>query len=150
FIVNWLKGEKPLLILHGPGGIGKSRLAVESILRVMADFAGSIFGVALDEEFDSDPATVTAEQLAATIARTVNAPKEVIQNPLQHLIPFLKARPKTLVFLDNGESVFNNDTVPWFARIVQETPNIRWLVTSRYHPGLAPLAEGYEVPPLLV
>ena len=131
-IFKWLDGEMPMLIVHGPGGMGKTRLCVQAILRIVGRFEGRVYGVALDKEFGATPEAVTPEALAGAIARAVKAPEEVQQKPLKSLAPYLEGQGEILLFLDNAESVFKTETEKWLGKIVPGYGGRRWIVSSRH------------------
>ena len=150
-VVAWLRGKKPLLTLHGPGGIGKTRLAIQTVLAVCGDFTGNIHGVSLDRELGNAPDKVTPELLAGAIARAIEAPKPVMEEPLApdangktRLENHLQTRASTLMFLDNGESMVNPATLRWLGDLIQNVDAMRWLVTSRDKIMLEPFSETYE------
>ena len=140
-IFDWLDGDVPMLIVHGPGGMGKTRLCVQAILRIVGKFEGRVFGVALDKKFGAKPEEVTPELLAAEIAWAVKAPEEVKQNALKELpCAYLGAQGEMLLFLDNAESVFNNATLQWLGEVVPMLWKARWIVSSRHDPDLPDIA----------
>ena len=50
-IEKWLKeAKRPLLTLHGTGGIGKTRLAVETVIQLGGEFPAGVAFVSLDRE----------------------------------------------------------------------------------------------------
>ncbi len=84
-----------LLTLLGPGGIGKSRLAREALLRCGRDFPGGTLWVELQDLVD----------LASVIARLAQRLKVDIndmQDPVQQLLKGLPAG-RVLIVLDNAE-----------------------------------------------
>lgn len=144
-IFDWLESPVPMLIVHGPGGTGKTRLSVQAVLRMVGSFEGRVYGIALDKEFGADPTAVTPELLASALARASHAPQEVQDNPLQELKPYLESRGEILLFLDNAESVFNDDILQWLAGLVPMLWSARWIVSSRHDPGLPDIARPYPL-----
>ncbi len=102
-----------LLTLTGPGGTGKTRLAIESAAELVPEFKAGVFWVELAPL--RDPTLVTEE-----IARTLGA--------RDALAGHIGGREMLLV-LDNLEQVI--DAAPELASIVETCPNLRMLVTSR-------------------
>jgi predicted ATPase/class 3 adenylate cyclase len=102
-----------LLTLTGPGGTGKTRLAIESAARVVADFPDGVHWVSLAAL--KDPALVTG-----SIAQTLGA-----KNGLAGHI----GERKLLVVVDNLEQVVS--AAPELAAVVEACPNLQMLITSR-------------------
>jgi predicted ATPase/class 3 adenylate cyclase len=102
-----------LVTLTGPGGSGKTRLAIEAASELVPDFKAGVFWVALATIHD--PALVVQ-----TIAQTVGAREEL----RAHI-----GTRELLLLLDNLEQVI--DAAPELAAIVESCPNIVLLVTSR-------------------
>jgi predicted ATPase/class 3 adenylate cyclase len=118
-----------LLTITGPGGIGKTSLAIE-LARTKADlFPDGVWFVPLDAL--TDPALVLA-----TIARALSiydGPGRPIADGLVHYL----AGRRTLLVLDNFEHVLG--AAPRVASLLRSAPDLRVLVTSR-----APLHVGGE------
>jgi predicted ATPase/DNA-binding SARP family transcriptional activator/tetratricopeptide (TPR) repeat protein len=129
-----------LVTLVGPGGVGKSRLAIDAALEWFASEEGDAWFVELADVADSDgvvPAIVKAVDLAAASDDT--------RTDARRLTDYLQSR-SALVVLDNCEHL-----IAAVARIAQELlescPNLRIWTTSRE--GLAIPAEVlWSVPPL--
>lgn len=102
-----------LLTLTGPGGTGKTRLAIEAAARLVADFPDGVHWVSLATL--KDPALVTE-----SIAQTLGA-----KNGLAGHI----GDRKLLVVVDNLEQVVS--AAPKLAAIVEACPNLQMLITSR-------------------
>jgi len=118
-----------LLTLTGPGGTGKTRLAIESAAEVVPAFRNGVFWVPLAGL--RDPALV-----AATIATTIGAN--------DGLASFIGER-EMLLLVDNLEQVVA--AAPELASVVEACPNLRVLVTSRERLRVRGETE-YAVPPL--
>ncbi|MEX2542165.1 MAG: hypothetical protein WD314_10150 [Trueperaceae bacterium] len=118
-----------LLTLHGAGGVGKSRLAIEAARRAVHDAHtqdGAYF-VAL--ETVPDPTGV-----AAAIAGGMRLILAADRPPEQQVIQAIGANP-TLLVLDNAEHLV--DSRPFLSAILRQCPNARLLVTSRISLNLA-------------
>jgi predicted ATPase/DNA-binding XRE family transcriptional regulator len=110
-----------LLTLTGPGGVGKTRLALRVANTIAEAFPA---GLALVELASlSDPFLV-----AATIASGLGLTDDDALSPEQRLIAFLRSRFLLLV-LDNFEHL--RDAAPLVSRIASASPNLKLLVTSR-------------------
>lgn len=125
-----------LLTLTGPGGIGKTRLALQAGLDVAADFADGAAFVSLAPL--SDP-----ELVIPTIAHTL-ALRGADQPPLQRLIEHLHER-QHLLLLDNFEQVI--DAGPALVDLLAACPTLKIIVTSREVLRLSGEHE-FAVPPL--
>ncbi|MGI8551760.1 MAG: ATP-binding protein [Dehalococcoidia bacterium] len=110
-----------LLTLTGPGGVGKTRLAVELAARSLAGFPDGVIFVNLAPI--SDPAlVVTAIVQSLALRETGNRPL------LEHLKEYLQEK-QLLLLLDNFEQVL--DAVPSLAELLARCPKLKLLVTSR-------------------
>jgi predicted ATPase len=102
-----------LLTLTGPGGSGKTRLALEAAAALVPEFRNGVFWVGLAPL--RDPALVLE-----TVAQTLGA-----KNGLTEHI----AERELLLLLDNMEQVV--DAARELALLVETCPSLRVLVTSR-------------------
>jgi predicted ATPase len=102
-----------MLTLTGPGGSGKTRLAVHLAANAADDFPDGVFWVPL--QAIRDPAIVER-----AIAANVGADDGLTQ---------YVGSKRMLVLLDNFEQVV--DAAPRVAALVESTPNAKVLVTSR-------------------
>jgi predicted ATPase len=112
-IVSRLRGGARLLTLTGPGGSGKTRLAIEVAAELIPEFKAGVFWVGLAPL--RDPALVTD-----TIAQTLGA-----KNGLTEHI----AEREILLLLDNLEQVV--EAAPELASLLETCPNLNLLTTSR-------------------
>ena len=110
-----------LLTLTGPGGTGKSRLAVEVAAGLQDMFRGSVFFVSLAPI--SDPTLVTP-----TIAEALGIRDGAGLTPADRLVETLQGRPVLLV-LDNFEQVV--EAAGQVADLLASCPQLKVLVTSR-------------------
>jgi predicted ATPase len=99
-----------LLTLVGPGGIGKTRLAVETTVRIAPDFADGARFVNLQAVETADFLAAIADTLSIILSN---------QNALQaRLLRYLQDR-QILLVLDNFEHLLSQ--APFLSQIVQET-----------------------------
>lgn len=110
-----------LLTLLGPGGIGKTRLALEAACSVWSGFADGVFFAPLE-------AVTAAEFMAPAIAQAVGLNFAGSANPERQLVNFLQPR-QALLFLDNVEQLL--DGAELLAQILEQAPAVKLLVTSR-------------------
>jgi predicted ATPase/DNA-binding SARP family transcriptional activator len=116
-----------LLTLTGPGGVGKSRLALELAHRHGARF------VAL-------AAVDAPERVVPALAQALGAAETGDDAPFAALAALLAARPG-LVVVDNFEQVL--DAAPALGRLLAAVPGLKLLVTSR---GALRIAGEQELP----
>ena len=102
-----------LVSLIGPGGTGKTRLAIEAASSLLTEFKAGVFWVDLSPVRDPDA-------VAAAVAATLTTE--------QDLEAFIGER-EMLLTLDNLEQVI--DAAPWIASMVRACPNLAVLATSR-------------------
>ncbi|HEU5099778.1 MAG TPA: NB-ARC domain-containing protein, partial [Roseiflexaceae bacterium] len=128
-----------LLTLTGPGGIGKTRLALQVAADLRDEFADGVHVVNLAPI--SDPGLV-----AATIAQALDVRERADQPLIERLKEHLRSNQLLLV-LDNFEQVV--EAAPLIGELLAAAPRLKVLVTSR-----EPLHIGgeheYAVPPLLL
>ncbi len=109
------------ITLTGPGGVGKTRLAIEVANKVQLDFADGVYFIALDAI--SDPAL-----LSATIIRVLNLQPKGSKPPLEALKAYLRSR-RLLFVLDNLEHL--SGMGPVVTELLQGAPGLKILSTSR-------------------
>ena len=126
-----------VLTLTGPGGTGKTRLALHVAGEVVGDFPDGVFFVPL-------AAVTDAALVPSAIAASLGLHETVARSPIQRVIEHLGER-RVLLVLDNVEQVV--DAGERLADVVAACPAVRLLVTSR-----APLhiygEQEFPVPPL--
>ena len=122
-IINRLREKNcRLLTLVGPGGIGKTRLAIESIQHLIkADFEHGIFYVPLAPLKSADNVVTTTINVLGIHIRDQEKPKDA-------LIQFLTQRHLLLV-MDNFEHVLTGIAI--VTEILNHAPHVKILVTSR-------------------
>jgi len=109
-----------LLTIIGPGGVGKTRLALQAA-KNLSDGFDDVFFVSLADIKDYN-------LVVPTIAQTLKIPEISGQTLMQQLIDFL-ANKKALLVLDNFEQVLNAS--PNIISLLMNCPNLSALVTSR-------------------
>jgi len=113
-VVSLVRDESARLVtLAGPGGTGKTRLAVEAAGELVSEFGAGVFWIGLAPV--RDPALVVD-----TIAQTLGAKQELAA----HI-----GEKQLLLVLDNLEQVV--ESAVELAALLRACPNLRLLVTSR-------------------
>jgi predicted ATPase/class 3 adenylate cyclase len=112
-VASLLQDGARLLTLTGPGGSGKTRLAIEAAAELVPEFNAGVFWVGLAPL--RDPALVPD-----TIGHTLGAKDSLTEHIGEREI---------LVLLDNFEQVVAS--APELANLLEACPNLRLLVTSR-------------------
>ncbi len=126
-----------LLTLTGPGGTGKTRLALQAASEMLNEFADGVYFVDLAPLSDE---TLVAQAVAAVIG--------VLENPHKPLLDILKralAEREMLLLIDNFEHVI--EAAPLVSDLLATAPCLKVLVTSREALHLSGEQE-YPVPPL--
>jgi predicted ATPase len=124
-----LLGEHRLLTLVGPGGTGKTRLALQLAAESTEDFEDGVWWVSLG-------ATREADLVEVAIAHAVGA--------RDGLHDYLHSK-RALLLLDNFEQVL--DAAPRLVELLGAAPGVKLLVTSRASLHVRGEQE-YFVPPL--
>ncbi|RKY17629.1 MAG: hypothetical protein DRP90_06515, partial [Planctomycetota bacterium] len=112
-----------LLTLWGPGGVGKTRLALEVAARLRNAFLHGVYFIPLATV--SPPASL---RLPYAIAEALHIPLQGTGEPTARLFDFLREKESLLV-LDNFEHLL--DGVPLLAKLLETAPEVKLLVTSR-------------------
>jgi predicted ATPase/class 3 adenylate cyclase len=132
-----LLGTTHLLTLTGPGGTGKTRLALQLAAEAIDDFPDGVFFVPLEPI--SDPALVPE-----TIASTLGLQDTAGASITERLKAYLATR-RMLLVLDNFEQV--TDGAAFIGELLQAAPELRCIATSRAALRLYGEQE-FPVPPL--
>ncbi|HXM71624.1 MAG TPA: LuxR family transcriptional regulator, partial [Candidatus Dormibacteraeota bacterium] len=131
-------GAARLVSLVGPGGVGKTRLAIRTAAELARGFRDGAWLVELADV--RDPALVSNAALAALDLRD-----QAFTEPLVLLISYLKDK-ELLLLVDNCEHLLGS-TAQVVTHVIRDAPGVRVLATSR-----EPLAIAGEhvmpVPPL--
>ncbi|WP_086668077.1 ATP-binding protein [Lentzea kentuckyensis] len=135
--VKRLLSTSRLVTLTGPGGVGKTRLAIEVSRAVHRAFPDGVVLVELDELRD-------AELVANSVALAVGM-REAGLTSVEMLVSYLSSR-RLLLVLDNSEHLVDA-VAELSSALLQHCPELRILATSREWLGIAGEAV-MPVPPL--
>lgn len=112
-----------LLTILGPGGVGKTRLALAVAAACEATFLNGVWFTSLAATQRSD-----AEGLALALADSLGCPLTGPTNPKVQLLAFLQQR-EILLILDNMETM--SDAAAWLSDLLAKAPGVTILATSR-------------------
>jgi len=135
--IGKLLAERRLLTLSGPGGSGKTRLAIVVAQRQLPNFADGAFFVALENAPDR-----------AAIVAAIASSLGIREKPDRDLETGVKAHLRErelLLVLDNFEQVVSH--APLISELIRGSERLRVIVTSRSLLRLSD-EQDYPVPPL--
>ena len=135
--VEQLVAGERLVTLTGPGGTGKTRLAIEVGRASLGSFPDGVFFVALDSVRDPD---LVVPQIAQTLGLAEDASR-----PIADVLAGYLAGRHLLLILDNVEQVIS--AAPSLGGLVGAGPTFAILSSSREPLGVAGETV-YSVPPL--
>ena len=116
-----VRPECRLLTLLGPGGIGKTRLALQLASRISSTFARGAFVVYLQP-------LRSVEFFVPAVADVLGFSLTGHEPPLLQLGRYLRDK-EALIIMDNFEHLL--DAADQLAILLQSTPHIKYLITSR-------------------
>ncbi|HZP83625.1 MAG TPA: BTAD domain-containing putative transcriptional regulator [Chthonomonadaceae bacterium] len=112
-----------LLTLTGPGGCGKTRLAIEVARKLVEAFGGAIWFVPLADLSE-------ARMIPGEIADALGLTRSPTREPLEQVIEALSRQP-ALLLLDNYEHLV--EAGAFLVRtLLEQVPTLTCLVTSRH------------------
>jgi predicted ATPase/class 3 adenylate cyclase len=135
--VQELFEHERLVTLTGPGGTGKTRLAIEAARSLLDRYPDGVWFVALDTVRD-------ASLLMPTIAQTLHVPEQP-GRPIAATLAESLASKRTLLVLDNLEQIVAG--APEIAMLLAATTAVGVLGSSREPLAIAG-EHVYQVPPL--
>ncbi len=127
---------KRLVSIVGPGGVGKTRLALQLAQSVLQQFPGGAWFVPVSETLTTDVAVAVANAMGLEIVG-----RDPLQTVLQHV-----AGQETLLILDDSEQYL--DAIAAFsAEVLKVSSLVKLLITSRERLHLRG-EQVYALPPL--
>ncbi len=112
-VVGLLRGDARLVTLSGPGGSGKTRIAIEAAAELVPNFRAGVFWVGLANIHD-------ASLVTDTVARVLGAKGDLVSHVGER---------ELLLLLDNFEQVV--EAAPELGRLLEACGGLRLLITSR-------------------
>jgi predicted ATPase len=110
-----------LLTLTGPGGVGKTRLALQIAAELQGEFTAGVYFVPLASTHDP-------ELVPSAIAQILGVPEVGSQPLLQCLKDYLREK-QMLLLVDNFEHLLVE--APLLAELLATAPGLKLLLTSR-------------------
>jgi predicted ATPase/class 3 adenylate cyclase/Tfp pilus assembly protein PilF len=132
-----LRDDVRLLTLTGPGGTGKTRLALQAAAEVIEHFRDGVFFINLAPITDPD---LVVSEIAQTLGVQEAAGKPLVHSLKEHL-----HGKHLLLLLDNFEQIVPAASL--VSQLTQSSPHLKVLVTSRIALRVRGERE-YAVPPL--
>jgi len=134
-----LQPQVRLVTLTGPGGIGKTRLAVELGRKLLDEFPGGVYFVPLDRISDAD---LVSSEIANALSLRQTGDRAIAIALQEHVRAFTAP---TLLLLDNFEHVLA--ALPLVTDLLSASGQLKIVVTSRAALRLYGEYE-FPVPPL--
>lgn len=148
-ILRRLKGSDcRLLSLVGPGGVGKTRLAVHCAQELESSFPDGVFFLSLLQG-EQQSYFSNQEVFAQWFAEAIGAPLDIGRPVVPQLFDFLRKK-SMLVLVDNCELLVEQEV--FFSNLLREAQHTRLLLTSREPLGIPEAwtlsLQGLELPNL--
>jgi len=129
---RFLNSPARLVSVVGPGGIGKTHLALQAANRLRGTFLDGIVFVALPEEAESAP--ISRELPANALAHALDLRLHGRRSTREQLLDHLRPR-EMLLLLDNVETALAESRT-LIQELLHGAPDVRLLITSREPLGI--------------
>lgn len=126
-----------VVTLTGPGGIGKTRLALQTAAENIENYRHGVFFIDLSSVFNT-------EMVMPVIAETMHIKESGTQSVFHNIVEYLKNKHVLLV-LDNFEQIINAELQ--IVELFTECPLLKILITSR-EPLHVRGEKAFAIPPL--
>ena len=125
-------GEGRLVTLTGPGGVGKTRLALHAVTRAAERYADGLWLCELAHVGDADA-------VAPAVASALGVERDAARGDAERIVQFLQSR-RALVVFDNCEHVLDGARA-LIGAVLTHAPDVDVVATSRRRLGV----EGEQV-----
>lgn len=123
-IKAWLgEANGRLLTLMGPGGVGKTRLALQAAWAALPHFAHGAWFIPLTS-------LAGAEHVAMAVAATLSIPFFGQASPETQVVNFLRRR-QLLLLLDNAEHLISQPLAGFLTAVLTRAAGVKIMITSR-------------------
>lgn len=123
-IKTWLGNMNDrLMTIVGPGGVGKTRLALHAAWATLPNFAHSVWFISL-------ASLVEVKNLATVVAAALGIPFFGHASPETQVAKFLRRKELLLVF-DNAEHLISQPLADFLTTILSQAAGVKIMVTSR-------------------
>lgn len=136
-------GQTRLLTLTGPGGIGKTRLALHSAAELLAQYPNGVWFIPLADLVSPD---FVLTEIATALAIPLRTEQAESDDVMEQLVAYL-AEKELLLVLDNFEHLM--EAVMHVNTLLRSCPKVQCLVTSRHVLQISG-EQTFVVPPLSV
>jgi len=126
-LIGSLKNSRIRLVtLLGQGGVGKTRLAVQTAKRLQNDFPDGVWFIPL-------AGVVSPKLVLPEIYQTLQIAYPEKSESIQQLVSYLNGN-KVLIVLDNFEQLLDASAI--ISDVIRQTENSKFIITSREMTGL--------------
>ncbi len=121
--------ESRLVTVTGPGGMGKTRLALQVAKLVNDHFVDGVCWVTFSAQDNAEYVFTTAEEyIAVAISAALELSPQGGEDPKRTLVPYLREK-KLLIILDGFEHLLSGSL--FISEVLADAPVCRFLITSR-------------------
>ncbi len=125
--------QQRVMVLYGPGGIGKSRLAAQAAAESADHFPGGVWWVAL-------VGLTSSRQIIPAIITALELEVACVDDPLERLVATLRDQ-RTLIVLDNLDHLNHGPAI--ITTLLNRIPSLSMLITATILP---PIPDALVIP----